>query len=150
MRRLSVLFVLCFFWPQLAAAQAGFISVEDAYKQTKAGEVMLIDVRSVREWRKTGLPAGGHAITIHNRKGIQGFVDEVLAATKGDRTRKIALICASGVRSTVAAKGLSRAGYRNLFNVREGMQGNRHDGPGWIKRKLPVERCRNCKKRLAD
>ena len=43
-----------------------------------------------------------------------------------------------------AFKTAADAGFTNILNVREGMLGNPLDGPGWLDRELPVERCKNC------
>ena len=121
-----------------SAADPQFVTVEAAHNQAKNGKIMLVDVRSEREWHKTGVPQNSKMITIHNPGGIEAFVEEVTTAVKGDKTKPLALICAAGVRSTIAIKALRRAGFSNLTNVREGMLGNATDGPGWLKKKLPV------------
>ena len=108
-----------------------------------AGEITLIDVRSPAEWRQTGIAEGGKPVTIHNPGGAEEFARAVLAAVGGDRNRPIALICASGNRSTRASGLLAASGFTAIFNVGEGMLG-RGDQPGWIARGLPVEPCVRC------
>jgi rhodanese-related sulfurtransferase len=56
----------------------------------------------------------------------------------------ISLICARGTRSSAAAHVLSKAGFTDVKNVREGFLGNQKDGPGWLKHKLPIRTCGNC------
>jgi hypothetical protein len=34
-------------------------------------------------------------------------------------------------------------GFTNVYNVSEGMAGSKA-GPGWIRRGLPIESCKNC------
>lgn len=114
------------------------MSILEVQKRLSTGTLLLIDVRSPEEWRDTGLAKGAVPISIHGKDGLKGFVSEVGARTNGNQLRQIALICASGIRSARAVRTLSKAGYSSLFNVREGMQGNFKDGPGWLKRSLPL------------
>ena len=144
--RLSFALLLAF-WLAVAPGIAGADTVIDsamALAGVKAGEMTLIDVRSPDEWRKTGVPQGAKTVTIHDPDGMAGFVAAATRAVNGKKDRRIALICARGLRSYRAANALRDAGFTNILNVREGMLGNPLDGPGWLDRKLPVERCKNC------
>jgi rhodanese-related sulfurtransferase len=120
------------------------IDSSKALAGVKAGEMTLIDVRSPQEWRETGIPQGAKTVTIHDPKGLEGFVAAATRAVGGKKDQAIALICARGWRSHKAANALQEAGFTNIINVREGMLGNPLDGPGWLDRKLPVEPCKNC------
>ncbi len=120
------------------------ISVRDALDGTRSGALTLVDVRSPQEWQKTGLPAGAEAVTIHGPDGLAGFVAAIRARLGEPRDQPIALICASGVRSTAASRALRAAGYTRVLNVREGLFGNQADGPGWLRSGLPTEPCRSC------
>ena len=120
------------------------LSTPQAHDRAAAGELLIIDVRSPAEWRETGVPAGARTVTIPNRDGIAAFAAELREAIGEDRERPVAVICASGVRSTAAFNLLQNQGYQNIFNLREGMLGNDQDGPGWIARGLPTEHCPDC------
>jgi rhodanese-related sulfurtransferase len=142
--RFALLLALLF---AAAPGTAGAGSVIDSAKAlagVAAGDMILIDVRSPQEWRETGVPQGAKAVTIHNPDGMAGFVAAATRAVNGKKDQVIALICARGWRSFRAANALRDAGFTNIMNVREGMLGNPIDGPGWLDRKLPVERCKNC------
>ena len=135
-----VAWFLCFgTWSQVCFAEVRLISIPEVQKRLSAGTLLLIDVRSPGEWRDTGLAKGALPISIHRKDGLEGFVLEVRDRTDGNPLRQIALICASGIRSARAARALNKAGYESLLNVREGMLGNFKDGPGWLKRGLPLE-----------
>lgn len=125
------------------AHAGGLIAADEALRQSQAGELLIVDVRSPREWRQTGLPKGAAAVTIHDPNGPEGFLAAMLAATGGDRARPIALICASGVRSNRAHRFLEAKGFTAVVDVSEGMMGRR-DAPGWLKRGLPTEPCQTC------
>ena len=131
----------------VVAETASTLSLIDSTKAlagVKAGEMTLMDVRSPAEWRETGVPQGAKTVTIHDPNGMAGFVAAATRAVNGQKNKPIALICARGSRSSRAERALRTAGFSNIFNVREGMLGNSIDGPGWLHRKLPVERCKNC------
>lgn len=126
----------------VAWADDGRLAAPDAHAKAREGDLLILDVRSEREWRATGLARGAEPVTIHDPRGKAGFLDAVARATGGDRSRAIATICATGVRSTRAQAWLIEAGYTAVANVKEGMLG-RHDEhgpqPGWLRRSLPVK-----------
>jgi rhodanese-related sulfurtransferase len=119
-------------------AAENIISAPDARAAALAGSVIIIDVRSPREWRQTGVPSGARTVTIHNRNGIKAFIAQMAKAVGGDKSKPIALICAAGARSARALKILTAAGFTKIQNVSEGMLGRPDAGPGWLKRGLPV------------
>ncbi|MEM7251727.1 MAG: rhodanese-like domain-containing protein [Pseudomonadota bacterium] len=113
------------------------IGADDAHRLSSTGELRLFDIRSAEEWRETGVGIRAEMLTIHQPGGVTQFVKEMVAAVGGDLDRPVALICAAGGRSKRAYEILARHGFTRLFDVSEGMVGNRR-GPGWIKRELPI------------
>ena len=111
------------------------ISAPDAYTLASSGQLKLIDVRTPREWRSTGIPEGAATINMRERD----FADRVLAAVGGDKTTPIALTCAAGGRSSSSARKLRELGFTNVTDISEGFNGNQTAGPGWGARGLPVE-----------
>jgi len=122
----------------------GAIAPEKALGRAKAGDLTIIDVRSPEEWRRYGMARGARGLTIHGPKGMRGFVDSILAEFGGDKTKPVALICATGIRSAMAYSALKQAGFENVKNIKEGMFGG-PSGPGWQRRGLPVQRCPDCR-----
>ena len=118
-------------------------SAPEAFEQVKSGEVTLIDIRTPPEWRQTGVAEGARRIDMRNPRGPEGFAAEVLKAVDGDKHAPIALICRTGNRTTHMQKELLTRGFTQVYNVKEGMAGS-GAGPGWLKRGLPVEPCRQC------
>jgi len=112
---------------------AATLTPEDAHEMALAGEVLLVDIRQPSEWLTTGLPASGHAVTMHE----PGFLDR-LAAIGAAPDRPLALICASGGRSAYLRTQLLQIGWTTVYDVSEGMQGGTY-GPGWIRRGLPTK-----------
>ena len=119
-------------------AAENIISAPDVRAAALAGSVIIIDVRSPREWRQTGVQSGARTVTIHNCNGIKVFVAQMAKAVGGDKLKPIALICAAGASSARALKILTAAGFTKIQNVSEGMLGRPDAGPGWLKRGLPV------------
>ncbi len=132
--------MLSFMLPSEAAqAASGKLSAPDAFAKAKAGEVVLIDIRTPDEWKQTGVAPGAKRVNLNNPKGGDGFMAEILAALDQDKSRPVALICRTGNRTAMAQRFLTANGFSNVFDVSEGMAGNMSAGPGWLRRGLPVE-----------
>ena len=116
-----------------AASQTSRIGASEAYELSMRGDIILIDVRTPGEWKKTGIGASARAISMH----LPGFFDKINAAVRGDKSKAIALICARGNRSNRMQTALVERGYTNVIDVAEGMLGSRA-GPGWIAKGLPL------------
>ncbi|MBV1895001.1 MAG: rhodanese-like domain-containing protein [Rhodobacteraceae bacterium] len=111
----------------------GSLSVTEAHTQAANGTIILIDIRRPDEWSRTGIGKGAHPIDMRR----DDFNMALAEITGDDRTVPIALICARGVRSARLSKRLTEAGYRNIIDVPEGMEGSKA-GPGWVASNLPT------------
>lgn len=118
-----------------SAQQPQIISARAAHQAALAGDIVLVDIRTPEEWRETGIPASAHAIDMQTEPRM--FLQRLVAVAGGDRTRRIALICRTGNRSSQLQAHLSRAGFTGIVDVAEGVAGSR-SGPGWLKAGLPV------------
>lgn len=143
MRVLAILFLGLLVALPLPVLAKGKLTAPEALARVQSDQVTLIDVRSISEWRETGIPVGAKAVTIHNPQGMEGFLTEVLAVVQSDKSRPIALICAAGMRSSRAHRYLEKQGFTSVYDVSEGMLG-RFPYPGWLKRGLPTEPCTSC------
>lgn len=117
----------------------------------------LIDIRSTMEFLFVGHPSGSiHVPWIDEPDWTinPSFVTEVRKVMLGGATRHgeisgapVILICRSGKRSIDAGKALLDAGFSEVFNVREGFEGDldehHHRGTlgGWRYHGLPWEQC---------
>ena len=135
----SLLFLL------VAPLSAEELDAETAYLLSTKHQLVIVDIRRASEWRKTGLPATSHGISLQNfLKKVRGdFANDIAQLVEGDLDRPIALICATGGRSTYALDILRNAGFSSVYNVREGMFGN-GALPGWLARNLPIRQCDDC------
>ena len=94
--------------------------------------VKLVDIRRPEEWRETGIVEGSLLITAFDAGGrlVPDFPGKLAAAV--DRDEQVMLICRTGNRTSVIAEALSsQAGYRNVFNVTDGIV-------AWLAQKRPV------------
>ncbi|MCB1513456.1 MAG: hypothetical protein KDJ18_01315 [Hyphomicrobiaceae bacterium] len=107
----------------------------EAHEKALKGEIVLVDVRTPDEWKQTGLPASGHAITMHQQG--PDFLRQLDQALGGDRSKPLAVICRTGNRTGSLVAPLEKVGYTRVINVAEGMVGGRY-GAGWIKAGLPI------------
>jgi len=129
---------------QLTEAQAG-VPPATAWELFSSGRALLVDVRTAEERKFVGhvpeslhVPwATGTALTRNPR-----FVRE-LEARIGGKDAVALLLCRSGKRSALAAEAAAQAGFRAVFNVLEGFEGEldalqqRGKSDGWRFQGLP-------------
>lgn len=108
----------------LSMAHTRQISPIELADELPRGRMAVVDVRNDEEWRDGRVAGARHLMA--------GTLAEH-ATTLPRAGVTLALICASGYRSTVAASVLERTGFSNLVNVTGGMAAWQHAG-------LPVER----------
>ena len=130
----TLVYALALLWALTATAFAAqTLDAASAYQQMSAGRMVLVDVRTEREWRATGVAPGAVTMTM----GSSGFAERLKAVVDANPGKTIALICASGGRSTSVQRQLAKAGITNTVDIVEGMKGS-FFSPGWIGRGLPV------------
>ena len=123
---------------------AGQVDPEEAWTLFTMGVAVIVDVRTTEERTFVGyVPDTLHVAwatgTALNRN--PRFVRELEAKAGTDTV--ILLLCRSGKRSHLAAEAATKAGLRNVFNIREGFEGDlderqqRNRINGWRHRALP-------------
>lgn len=110
------------------------ISVAEAHELALSGDILLVDIRTPREWRATGIGDGAQPLDMRR----EDFEQALTRLTNGDRGAPVALICARGVRSARLSNRLTEAGFTHIIDVPEGMLGSAA-GPGWVRTGLPVQ-----------
>lgn len=135
---------------------AGDISVETCWDRL-GNEIssQLVDVRTFAEWTFVGVPA----LEVVGKKPLfvewqrypdmavnPDFVGQVVSGLDDagcDHESPVFMLCRSGVRSIAAAEKLTAAGYRAVYNVTAGFEGDTNgDGhrgklAGWKAADLP-------------
>jgi phage shock protein E len=109
---------LCF-----AAGTINITSTEAKALLAKNKQVVLLDVRTPEEFRQAHL-RGALLIPLAE---LQKRVSEI------PRDRPLLVYCAVGARSSTAAGILASKGYREIYQMSDGLV-------GWYKRGFPVER----------
>jgi rhodanese-related sulfurtransferase len=122
---------------------AGDLSPEDAWQLFSNEAATLIDVRTIEERASVGyVPDSIHvawAVGAAMERNPR-FVREL--ESKAGKLDVILFLCRSGKRSVAAAEAVSRLGFKNVFNVIEGFEGEqeilqRGGVSGWRNRDLP-------------
>ena len=108
-------------------------SARQAHAALLEDRLRLLDIRSRDEWRETGVAQGAWLVSMHESR----FPERLFAARQLAAGRTVALICATGGRSSAVMRALREAGHQGFVDVSEGMLGSRV-GPGWIAAGLPV------------
>ena len=123
---------------------AGKVSPDDAWKLFVNGQAHLVDVRAAEERKFVGhVPNTFHVAWQTGPALIKNprFLREL--ENKLSKDSVILLLCRSGKRSAAAAETATAAGFKNVFNVREGFEGDldenqqRGSSGGWRQRGLP-------------
>jgi rhodanese-related sulfurtransferase len=127
----AILFAIFAFTAPAMAAEN--MTPKDAWAKMQAGDVVLVDVRRPSEWRATGLAPGAIPLTM----GGDPFYDELENIAAANPGKTLALICAAGGRSTMAALELEKRGLMNVVDVKAGMLGGMLSS-GWLDEGLPV------------
>jgi rhodanese-related sulfurtransferase len=117
-----------------------YVTAKEAYEQWKAApdKVKIIDVRTPEEFLFVGSPEMAWRIPVAIQsyewnaekkqfpmKPLPDFAARVQTVAKPDDT--IMVMCRSGGRSAIAANFLAKAGFKNVYNIIDGMEG---DGNG--------------------
>lgn len=90
------------------------INANELAKMMKEEDLLLVDVRTPREYQYDGHIAGSRLLPLN---ALMQRVDEL------PRDQKIVMVCRSGNRSQVACEQLARLGYENLYNLSGGIIG---------------------------
>jgi adenylyltransferase/sulfurtransferase len=97
------------------------MDVHELAERMQDGEdLTLIDVREQDEWSQGRIKGSVHI--------PRGFLELRIEALVSERDHPIAVICASGVRTLLAARDLKELGYTNVASVRGGFNGWKNAG----------------------
>lgn len=105
----------------------GLLTPTEAWTLFNAGEIELVDTRTLAERDLIGYVPGSVAIEWYDypaKKRNDGFLDQLRA--KVDPSRPVAFLCRSGVRSHHAAVLATANGYVTALNVLEGFEGDKN------------------------
>jgi rhodanese-related sulfurtransferase len=114
-----------------------YVTAKEAYAQWQAApdKVKIIDTRTPEEFLFVGHPEMAWKIPVAIQvyqwdaekkqfpmKPLPDFAARVSQIAKSDDT--LMVMCRSGGRSAIAANMLAKAGFKNVYNVVDGMEGD--------------------------
>ena len=114
-----------------------YVSAREAYERWKAApdEVKIVDVRTPEEFMWVGHAPAAWKIPVvavnyqwdteknqFPARPLPDFVARVQKIAKQDDT--LMVMCRSGGRAAMAINLLAKAGYRNVYNIVDGMEGD--------------------------
>jgi len=114
-----------------------YVTAKEAYEKWQAApdKVKIIDVRTPEEYLFVGHPTMAWKIPVATQsyewdaekkqfpmKPLLDFVARVQTMAKPDDT--LMVMCRSGGRSAIAANFLAKAGFKNVHNIIDGMEGD--------------------------
>lgn len=104
---------------------AGSLTPKDAWALFSRGEAVLVDVRTAEERKFVGhVPDTKHVawMTGLSLSRNPRFVKEL--ESKAGKDEVILLLCRSGKRSAAAAEAATKSGFKQVFNILEGFEGD--------------------------
>src|SRR6266536_6303147 len=72
-------------------------------------EIVLVDVREKHEWNEGHIPGAIHV--------PRGFLELQIEEAVPDKSKKVVLYCAGGVRSLMAGSTLQQMGYKDVLSM---------------------------------
>ncbi|WP_297889481.1 rhodanese-like domain-containing protein [Sulfurihydrogenibium sp.] len=91
----------------------------------KEKDIIILDVRTPQEYEKDGHIPGSILIPVQ-------VLPQYIKDLEKFKNKKILVYCRSGNRSSLAAKFLEQNGFKNVYNLKNGII-------DWKKQNLPVE-----------
>ena len=115
------------------------ISINQAVDSYKSKKLKIIDIRTHREWKMTGIIPNSYLINMHEEDFSENinFIEETKKVLNDNKEFNIAFICASGARSEIAANYFIEKNYKNIFHIPKGILGKNKDG--WLFLGYPIE-----------
>ena len=116
---------------QAGLRYSGDVTPQEAWQLFSRQVALLIDVRTLEERKNVGyVPETPHVAwaTGNPMERNPRFIREL--ESKADKLDVILLLCRSGKRSVAAAEAANKVGFKNVFNVVEGFEGEVVNGQG--------------------
>ena len=116
----KILVIVAFLTSMLSAQLQQVVATKSFLENNK--NLKIIDIRTLPEWKETGVVKGSYTIEFFNQQGgydVNKFTAELNKVVK--KGEKFVIICRTGSRTSVIAPFLSdKLGY-NLINLKGGI-----------------------------
>ena len=100
----------------------------ETFEKLQVQGLPVIDIRTPQEWEDTGIIKGAHTITFFNEQGqpllINWFFQ--IGHLLKDKNEPFIIYCAHASRSKILGKGLIDMGFKNIYELKDGIEN------GWI------------------
>ena len=115
------------------------ITINKAFNSYKKNELVIIDIRTVKEWKMTGVIPESYLINMHTEDFSENpdFLSEVKLVLNKYKNKNIAFICASGSRSEIVANYFIDKNYNNISHIPDGIVGKENNG--WLYLGHPIK-----------
>jgi len=107
----------------LAQVKTEIAEVDGATAESRLGDSLVLDVREPDEYEQGAIPGALHIPRGHLEGQVEGKIP--------DKDTPIIVHCASGFRSSFAAKTLQDLGYSNVVNLAGGFNKWKDEGRPW-------------------
>ena len=123
------------------------LTLQEAHSLYINKNLTIIDVRTINEWKMTGIIPTSILINMHDDKYQErkGFVTEITKILLEYQDKNVAFICASGARSKIITDYLVNKGYKNIYHIPDGIMGKQNDG--WLFNGYPLINYNNMKEK---
>lgn len=123
------------------------LTLQEAHSLYMNKNLTIIDVRTINEWKMTGIIPTSILINMHDDKYQErnGFVTEITKILLEYQDKNVAFICASGARSKIITDYLINKGYKNIYHIPDGIMGKQNDG--WLFNGYPLINYNNMKEK---
>ena len=116
---------------QVGLRYSGDVTPQQAWLLFSRQVALLIDVRTLEERQNVGYVADTPHVAWATGNPMERnprFIREL--ESKASKLDVVLLLCRSGKRSVAAAEAAGKAGFKNIFNVKEGFEGEAINGSG--------------------
>ena len=118
------LLLFCSLLPGVIWAEVVDIDIKELQTMNSSGDIVVIDVRTPKEWQQTGIVKGSIPIMFFDEKRkahAREWMNQASAHITPEN--EVILICRSGNRSKTIANYLSQQhGYKRVYNVKGGIK----------------------------
>ena len=115
------------------------ISLTQAFELYKENKLLIVDIRTEKEWQSTGIIPNSKLLSMHDNQynEIENFPQQIKSLIDKNEDTNISFICASGARSEIVAKFFLDKGYNNISHIPDGITGKSYNG--WLYEGFPIE-----------
>ena len=115
------------------------ITINKAFQSYTKNELVIIDIRTVKEWKMTGVIPQSYLINMHSEDFSENpeFLSQVELVLNKLKNKKVAFICASGARSEIVASYFIEKNYKNISHIPDGIVGKENNG--WLYLGHPIK-----------